>query len=227
MQTTAIQAHDRQEPEHEQIFLQSWQNRDVYETPYPHFLMKNVFPTRTIDAVLALPIEAHHLDYNLGSREEHNALRRYFTPDLIAKHQCAQDIADVFLSPGVIQTLEKAHNISLKNSLLRIEHTTDTEKFWLKPHTDLGVKLFTMLLYLSKDPTSAFWGTDIYQDEQTHVKTVPFKSNTAVYFIPADDTWHGFEPRSIRGVRQTLIINYVTQEWRNRNELVHPTQPVY
>ena len=36
---------------------------------------------------------------------------------------------------------------------LRIEFAQDIDGFWLEPHTDLGVKVFTMLLYLSKDPS--------------------------------------------------------------------------
>jgi len=37
------------------------------------------------------------------------------------------------------------------------------------PHTDLGVKLFTMLLYMSKDQNHAGLGTDIYDPEKKHV----------------------------------------------------------
>ena len=45
-------------------------------------------------------------------------------------------------------------------------------------------------------------------------------------FVPADNTWHGFEPREIPGVRQSLILNYVTPEWRAREQLAFPDQPV-
>ena len=33
---------------------------------------------------------------------------------------------------------------------------------------------------------------------------------------------HGFEKRQIKGVRTSLIINYVTNEWRAREQLVLP-----
>jgi hypothetical protein len=167
------------------------------------------------------------LAYNAGTREEFNAHRSYFTPELIENHACAREVADIFRSPDVIRTIESAHNISLKDSLLRIEYAIDRDKFWLKSHTDLGVKLFTMLIYLSKDAGAESWGTDVYKDAETFVKTIPFRTNTAAYFIPADNTWHGFYPREISGIRKTLIVNYVTQEWRNRQELTHPTQSVY
>ena len=38
-------------------------------------------------------------------------------------------------------------------------------------------------------------------------------------FIPGDDTWHGFIKRPIKGVRRSLIVNYVTGAWRDRYEL--------
>ena len=38
-------------------------------------------------------------------------------------------------------------------------------------------------------------------------------------FVPADNTFHGFEKRQIQGVRTSLIINYVTNDWRAREQL--------
>ena len=37
-------------------------------------------------------------------------------------------------------------------------------------------------------------------------------------FIPGSNTYHGFEKRPIKGVRTSLIINYVTNEWRAREQ---------
>ena len=45
-------------------------------------------------------------------------------------------------------------------------------------------------------------------------------------FVPSNDTWHGFESRPINGVRKSIIINYVTQEWRAREQLAFPNQTV-
>ena len=38
-------------------------------------------------------------------------------------------------------------------------------------------------------------------------------------FIPGADTWHGFEPRPLRALRRSLIVNYVGDEWRARDQL--------
>ena len=45
-------------------------------------------------------------------------------------------------------------------------------------------------------------------------------------FVPADDTFHGFERRPIKGVRKSLIINYVTDEWRAREQLAFGEAPI-
>ena len=110
---------------------------------------------------------------------------------------------------------------------MRIEYAQDTEGFWLKPHTDIGVKKFTMLIYMSDDPRHADLGTDIYSDEATHVGRSPFAPNSAMIFVPSDRSWHGFEPRPILGVRRSLIVNYVTDAWRAREQLAFPAEPVH
>ncbi len=45
-------------------------------------------------------------------------------------------------------------------------------------------------------------------------------------FVPSDSTYHGFEPREIQGIRKSVIINYVTNEWRAREQLAYPATPV-
>ena len=45
-------------------------------------------------------------------------------------------------------------------------------------------------------------------------------------FVPSDITYHGFERRPIEGVRKSLIINYVTDEWRAREQLAFPDTPI-
>jgi hypothetical protein len=86
--------------------------------------------------------------------------------------------------------------------------------------------MFTMLIYMSDDPRHAELGTDIYADENTHVGRSPFEPNSAMIFVPSKHTWHGFERRPIAGVRRSLIVNYVTNEWRAREQLAFPQAPV-
>ena len=83
-----------------------------------------------------------------------------------------------------------------------------------------------MLLYLSKDAAHATLGTDIYDAEKQHVGRSPFEPGGALVFVPSDITFHGFEPRDIEGVRKSIIINYVTNEWRAKEQLAFPDNPI-
>jgi hypothetical protein len=83
-----------------------------------------------------------------------------------------------------------------------------------------------MLLYLSTDPGHEDWGTDVDADAATPIGRVPAEFNSALVFVPSDHTLHGFEKRPMSGVGRSLIINYVTQDWRARHELAFPEQPV-
>ena len=83
-----------------------------------------------------------------------------------------------------------------------------------------------MLVYLSKGPEALGWGTDIYDGDLARVGTLPHEFNCGMIFIPGKDTWHGFRKRPIDGVRKLMIINYVKDEWRARNELAFPDRAV-
>ncbi|MCF6276128.1 MAG: hypothetical protein L3J05_10250 [Robiginitomaculum sp.] len=69
-------------------------------------------------------------------------------------------------------------------------------------------------------------GTDIYDAEKRQVGRSPFTPGGALVFVPANDTFHGFEPRNIEGVRKSIIVNYVTSEWRAREQLAFPDSAI-
>lgn len=196
------------------------------DAPYPHWFVSRCLPASVADEITDLPFPAPALGGVSGKREIHNATRKYFDQENRTRHPVCQAFSDAFQSPKVIGTIERTFGTKLAGTYLRIEYAQDTDGFWLEPHTDLGVKLFTMLLYLSKDPSHRDLGTDIYDTSKKPVGRSPFVPNGAMIFVPSNDTFHGFEPRPINGVRKSLIINYVSDEWRAREQLSFPDQPV-
>jgi hypothetical protein len=162
-----------------------------------------------------------------GTREAHNPDRVYFAGENLQTFENARAAAEAFQSPDIVELLASTFAAPLDNTFVRIEYAQDVDGFWLKPHTDIGVKMFTMLIYMSDDPRHADLGTDIYADENTHVGRSSFEPNSAMIFVPAANTWHGFERRPIAGVRRSLIVNYVTDEWRAREQLAFPQTPVH
>ena len=196
------------------------------ETPYRYWLLRNCITDNSIDEVLQLPFVAPELDGVSGKRELHNQTRTYFDVEKISKYSICSRVAKIFQSNEIARVVQNFFGAPIAGCYLRIEHAQDVGGFWLEPHTDLGVKKFTMVLYLSKNPEHAELGTDIYDADKNLVGRAPFLSNSALVFVPSAVTDHGFERRQIIGVRTSLIINYVTSEWRAREQLAFPDTPL-
>jgi len=200
--------------------------RRTFATPYRHHLLDNVFPADVADELAALPFAAPVLDGVSGKRELHNDQRSYFDAAAMARFPVMRGVAEALQSSAVARLVRDAFGAPIDDTFLRLEYAQDVDGFWLEPHTDLGVKKFTCLIYLSDGPGHEALGTDIYWSRDRHFGVSPFKRGAAMVFVPGDDTWHGFEKRPIRGVRRSVILNYVTHDWRAREQLSYPEQPV-
>ena len=210
----------------EQAILDCFKSAEVVGQPYKHWFLSDCLPQSSLQEICELSFPAPDLEGKSGKREVHNATRRYFDADNRAQHPVVEAVSQSFQSKTITSAVESTFGTTLDGSYLRIEYAQDKNGFWLEPHTDLGVKLFTCLLYLSDVPSHKDLGTDIYNDDTSHAGRSPFSPNAAMVFVPSDITYHGFEPRTIEGVRKSLIINYVTDEWRAREQLAFPEQPI-
>jgi hypothetical protein len=199
---------------------------DVYEEPYRHWYVNAVFPQHVYETLKDMPFPVADLAGVSGTREAHNADRVYFSGRNLDEYENCRAAAEAFQDEETVRLFSDVFGSRLKGTFVRIEYAQDTDGFWLKPHTDIGVKMFTMLIYMSDDPRHADLGTDIYADEHTPVARSPFRPNSAMIFVPSDRSWHGFEKRPIHGIRRSLIVNYVTNEWRAREQLAFPQEPV-
>jgi hypothetical protein len=206
--------------------LKSFEQSQQNETPYRHWFLTGCLPEDTLVNILDLPFEAPELGGVSGKRELHNATRTYFDVENRKKYAHCEAFSQAFQDKRVIDIIESKFGTNLDGTYLRIEYAQDTGGFWLQPHSDLGVKNFTMLLYVSKEESHKQLGTDIYDANKQHVTQSPFESNGALVFVPADNTFHGVEPRTIEGIRKSIIINYVTDEWRAREQLAFPDAPI-
>lgn len=207
------------------VFTQSLRSAAMDEEPYRHWLLRDVLPADVAAGMDALPFSAPSLDGVSGSREIHNNTRRYVDADAIASHPVCRSLAEAFQHRDTVAVIEQVTGASLDGCCLRIEYAQDTDGFWLQPHTDLGVKKFTLLYYLGPDGQPDL-GTDVYADADTWSHRAPFDLGAALAFVPSDRTWHGFERRPIPVVRKSLIVNYVTEAWMAREQLAYPDTPV-
>jgi hypothetical protein len=207
-------------------FLDSLYQAQAQQAPYPHWLLSRCLPDAVADAVTALPVAPARIGDTRGRRETHNATRIHFGPEFQRQHAIVATLARVFQSRWVVEGLKAVTGAPLAGTSLRIEYCQDTEGFWLEPHTDIGVKQFTMLIYLNREPHAVDWGTDIYSDAATRVGRAPAPFNSGLIFVPSDTTWHAFDKRPIDGVRKSLILNYVGPAWQSRHELCFPHDPI-
>ena len=200
--------------------------RTRFEAPYRHYFVESLFPAAVADELADLPFTAPALDGVSGKRELHNDTRRYFDTPTMAQFPVMAAVAEALQSTDLVDDIAKTFDAPLDDTFLRLEYAQDIDGFWLQPHTDLGVKKFTCLIYLSEGPGHDKLGTDIYASETEHFGCAPFRRNAATIFVPGSNTWHGFEKRPIDGVRRSVILNYVTHDWRAKEQLSYPDQPV-
>ncbi len=206
--------------------LASFDSSKQHEQPYRHWFLERCLPSDAVDQILSLPFEAPSLAGVSGKRELHNNTRKYFDVPNRDRFPVCEGFCAAFQDKRVTDKIAGHFGSKLKGTFLRVEYAQDTDGFWLEPHTDLGVKMFTMLLYMSKDAQHKTLGTDIYDQQKKHLDASPFAPNAAMVFVPSDITYHGFEARKIEGVRKSVIINYVTNEWRAREQLAYPDRPI-
>ena len=98
---------------------------------------------------------------------------------------------------------------NLTNSYVRVEIICDRQGFWLKPHCDIKEKLISGLIFANPFNESEILGTDLYDQNLTKIKTVPYKDNYGYFFTSGPNTWHGMEKKEIKKERRCLQFNYV------------------
>lgn len=206
-------------------FVEALRGARREEWPYRHWKLQNVLPEAMCTGILTLPIAPPVVCDTEGRRETFNDQRTFFTPSLRASHPACAALAEALQLPKTARQLEQTCEIKAQGSFLRIEYIQDLDGAWLEPHRDIPEKLFSMVIYLCTGPDAKDWGTDIYDAERRWVGRASAEFNSAVIFIAGPNTWHGFEPRPINGVRRLMEINYV-RDWRDRGQLAFPQRPI-
>jgi hypothetical protein len=194
--------------------------------PFRHWSLANVLPDTCAARLAGLEPPGEAVGDGGGRRETHNDRRVFLTPALQDADADCRDLAQALHAPRVVAALATRCGTCLNGTRLRIEYCRDHDGFWLEPHTDIGAKLFTLLIYLNTPPPAEDWGTDLYDTHGNLAGTAPSHANAGVAFVPGTDTWHGYRRRPITGVRRTLIVNYVVPDWRSVHELAFPGEVV-
>ena len=137
--------------------------RATFDAPYRHYLLENVFPADVADALADLPFAAARPQRRLRASASCTTTQRsYFDAAAMARFPVMRAVAEALQSPRIVRLIAEAFAAPIDDTFLRLEYAQDVDGFWLEPHTDLGVKKFTCLIYLSDGPGHEKLGTDIY-----------------------------------------------------------------
>lgn len=196
------------------------------DDPYRHWKLDDVLPEALCTAILVMPIVPPALGRTDGTRNSYNDRRCFITPAMRRDYPACEALTRALQRPDVAALLGQTCAIPAAGSFLRMEYMQDTDGAWLEPHRDIPEKLFSMVIYLCTGPEAKDWGTDIYDAEKRWVGRSAATFDSAVIFVPGPATWHGFEPRPIKGVRRLMEINYVRPDWRDREQLADPEHAI-
>lgn len=202
-------------------FLLCLEKANHQTSPFDFWLLEDVLPEGLAAEIANLPFDPPSGIAFSGQRESNNATRIYFSEENQDRFEVCRKVADGFKSRAVIEAIERETGANLRNTRLRIEYCQDTQGFWLEPHTDIRVKKYTMLVYLADDPSLANAGTDIHEGppDFKYVTSAPYARNKGVIFVPGENTWHAVGERPMKSVRKSIIINFVSDDWRDAWEL--------
>jgi hypothetical protein len=195
------------------------------DRPYRHWRLKDVLPEAMCVGILSLPLPPPVVGATDGTRASFNDKRLFFNAARVSRYAPCAVLAEALQRPEVARALERALDIPLDGSFLRMEYIQDLDGAWLEPHCDIPDKLFSMVIYLCTGPDAADWGTDIYDGDRRPIGRSSAEFDSAVIFIPGRNTWHGFEKRPIEGIRRLMEINCV-RNWRDRDQLAFPDRPI-
>lgn len=209
-----------------ETFLGALDSLQERNRPFRHWLLERALPQDVCGSLVALPFDPPEVEDNEGKRETYNNERHFFSAENRRRFPLCDEIAGLMQAGETLRRVERLCGISLAGSYLRIEYCIDHAEFWLEPHTDISAKLFTMQIYLNDEEGADTLGTDLYDRDRAWVTRIPAGRGRGYILIPGPDTIHGFQKREFAGLRKSLIVNYVKDEWRARHELAFPDQPI-
>ena len=208
-------------------FVKALAKPEILEEPYRRWRVKNVFPEQMCTGILTLPIAPPVVTIDTkGARDTFNNQRIFFTPKMRELFPAMSVLSDAMQRPEVVRQFKETCAVQGEGGYLRMEYIQDLDGMWLEPHRDIKEKLFSMVIYLCTGPFAKDWGTDIYDHDVKWCGRGTAEFNSAVIFIAGPHSWHGFEPRPIYGVRRLMEINYVSNTWRDKDQLAFPDRPL-
>ena len=200
-------------------FLSSIENSVRDDVPWEYHLIANALTDKQIHEIKNAEInrdgvlhDGTRSGYKEGVEKQNHLLREYITRDNYYKYPELKKLIDEMRTVRVRECIAQmvGNKNSFEGSFVRLEILRDTKSFWLKPHCDIPEKLISSLIYINDTDEYKSLGTDLYDEDLNHVRTIPFLHNLG-YIFSGPNKWHGVEPNKIIKVdRRGIQLNYVT-----------------
>jgi hypothetical protein len=198
-------------------FRRSLANASRFDLPFRHWILDSVFEEELMNSFEALAFKPLKLRGD-GSRVSLPPAA-FLNEATCARYPVLSRVVDIFSDRAAVEDLERQCGITLENTFLRISYHVDAHGFWLRPHTDLAVKCLSLIVLVKHNASDEPIGTEMYDCSGTLVGRAPSRDNSGLMFVPNSNTFHGFTERRLTGTRSTLVVNFVSDAWVNRDEL--------
>ena len=223
---------------------------EIHTHPYPHFHVDQLFPEDFYQQLIAhLPeTSSYQTISKTGRVTAGDYLQRFVLP--LEGDELSQLPFPQFLFWG--QFGAAIHSEKWRRALLTkfdpyikkrfgeaLENLTfsstaelvrDHTNYAIGPHTDLPVRVLTLLFYFPRSSDEAHLGTSVYEPLDSNFEcdgfahhsfagfkklhTAPFSPNSVFGFVRTNRSFHGREPIRDEGVERNLL-NYVLQWKKN------------
>lgn len=187
---------------------------NTYTDPDNWFYIENVFHPNDLKTIQKY-IPEDSLD--ISGKREHNTATRTFVNINSPNELC--HVFRKFDERKMRKFFSKLTNVDCSTGRLRVEIINDNAGAYLEEHIDIKEKLITFQIYVNEGDEN--WGTTIYSDWDTEYTTVPFVVNTGWLTHKNADIIHGVKQHSVTGKRHSVIINYISGNWRDTDQLFH------
>ena len=192
--------------------------------PYPHWLLADVLPLDLVWSLAALPF-APPPPALIGCARPPTGRVTFLTPGETEAFAACRLVAETFQSAAAVALIGRATGARLSDCRLRIALVQEVDGHQCPPRTRQDEARFTLMLALDAGGQRNL-GPDIYFESGDWAAQAPWTPGCALAFAPSARSWHGFEPRMIREVRKSLVIDYVAPGRAPAAELAFPDRPV-
>ena len=181
--------------------------------PFPYLALTDMLPPGLARALVQLPF-AQPAEPVLGRPRPIPQARGDIGMREVDSFSACRTVVASFQAPDVIAAMTRASGADLRGCGAQITLVREVDGYTCAPRTGCAEARLTLMVALDTGNQIAL-GPDIYFETGDWACQIPWRPGCGVAFAPSPRSWHGFEPRMIRALRTSLIVDYAPDTCRN------------